>query len=68
LFDEEELLRWALLVRAVNQLIDYQLIAILIDYFKYQLQLIEARLSISISCCALPRCHHHLLFNYWSNN
>jgi hypothetical protein len=39
--------------RAVNQLIDYQLIAILIDYFNYQFQLIEACLSISssISCC-----------------
>jgi hypothetical protein len=49
LFDEEELLRWALLVRAVNQSIDYQLIAILIDYFNYQFQLIEARLSIIIS-------------------
>jgi hypothetical protein len=50
LFDEEELLRWALLVRAVNQLIDYQLIAILIDYdFNYQLQLIEARRPVNFN-------------------
>jgi hypothetical protein len=37
--------------RAVNQLIDYQLIAILIDYFNYQFNYLKpTSISISISC------------------
>jgi hypothetical protein len=38
--------------RAVNQLIDYQLIAILIDYFNYQFNYLKpTSISISISSC-----------------
>jgi hypothetical protein len=41
-----------LATRAVNQLIDYQLIAILIDYFNYQFNYLKATsISISISSC-----------------
>jgi hypothetical protein len=49
---------WLVATRAVNQLINYQIIAILIDYFNYQFQLIEACLSISISISC------HWPFNY----
>jgi hypothetical protein len=41
-----------LAIRAVNQLIDYQLIAILIDYFNYQFNYLKpTSISISNSSC-----------------
>jgi hypothetical protein len=40
--------------RAVNQLIDYQSIAILIDYFNYQFQLLKLACQLVAAAFQLP--------------